>query len=210
MKGLGWKRWLKGDRGFGLSLWNCSSQRLFPVIMWAIWSCQISKMYCSLIDGLNTPGVPSTHIYTILFSHSCTRRVLNACKHTYTQICTYIFKLWWAKQNLENYDQRWGLWCTDKGCNFNFTRCQSPQYLFRWNTYELPITHKHKQALKFTNDNAGSHLYAHILIRTFKGDFREFILSFISTKVNPSVANQSKQFWFLKTCAFQGHVWELF
>lgn len=52
--------WIKGG-GFVLSLCDCSANRPWAIIMWAIWSCQISKLYCLLIDGLNTPTVSSMH-----------------------------------------------------------------------------------------------------------------------------------------------------
>lgn len=64
-------------------------------------------------------------------------------------------------------EQRWGLWCSDKGCNFNFTPCHSPQYLLRWNTYELPITHTYKQTHGSTHTNTQSISQSYACMQTF-------------------------------------------
>ena len=136
--------WINGG-GFVLSLCDCSANRLWAVIMWAIWSCQISKMYCLLIDGLNTPTVSSMRAYTPECLNSKNLKCIQTHTHrhtdtdTHTHTHTHTILILMGKPALE--EQRWGLWCSDKGCNFNFTPCHSPQYRLRWNTYELPITH---------------------------------------------------------------------
>lgn len=128
----GWKE----AGGFALSLCDCGANRPWAVIMWTIWSCHISKLYCFLIDGLNTPTVfKHAHTHTQHLHPESPK-----CMQTHTHRRT-LFGIWWEKQHLENEEQRWGLWCSDKGCNFNFTPCHSPQYLLWRNTYELPITH---------------------------------------------------------------------
>lgn len=167
--------WREGG-GFVLSLCDCSANRPWAVIMWAIWSCQISKLYCLLIDGLNTPTVSSVH------THTHTQNL--KCMHTHT----HTFWILIGKPALE--EQRWGLWCSDKGCNFNFTPCHSPQYLLRWNTYELPITHTYTLIIGLSITS--THANFHLLFLSLEVTHKDFLLyrTLTCTKLFPFFLRQ--------------------